>query len=61
VDPGPIIVSSELNEDPAQVCLAKHYQVVDAFATDRSDQPLGEAILPRRAWGNGLIADAQGT
>src|SRR5207247_11289056 len=34
--------------------------MVDARASDRSDQLFGEAVLPRRAWGDGLVADAHG-
>ena len=34
--------------------------MVGALATDRSDQPFGEAVLPRRARGNGLVADTHG-
>src|SRR5204863_5724641 len=34
--------------------------MVDALASDRSDQPFGEAVLPRRAWSDGLVADAHG-
>src|SRR5437667_9454611 len=34
--------------------------MVDALASDRSDQPFGEAVLPSRAWGDGLVADAHG-
>src|SRR6266576_2187036 len=34
--------------------------MVDALASDRSDQPFGEAVLPRRAWGDGLVTDAHG-
>src|SRR5258706_10411862 len=34
--------------------------MVDALASDRSDQPFGEAVLPRRAWGDGLVANAHG-
>src|SRR5207248_5440589 len=34
--------------------------MVDALAPDRSDQPFGEAVLPRRAWGGGLVTDAHG-
>src|SRR6266403_4831781 len=34
--------------------------MVDAFASDRSNQPFGEAVLPRRAWGDGLVTDADG-
>src|SRR5258708_9889004 len=35
--------------------------MVDAVASDRSDQPFGEAVLPRRAWGDGLVTDAHGS
>src|SRR5947208_16400804 len=34
--------------------------MVDVLASDRSDQPFGEALLPRRAWGGGLVTDAHG-
>src|SRR5712692_3720621 len=34
--------------------------MVDALASDRTDQPFGEAVLPRRAWGDGLVTDAHG-
>src|SRR5437870_4357313 len=34
--------------------------MVDALASDRSNQPFGEAVLPRRAWGDGLVTDAHG-
>ena len=45
----------------AQLSLAQRDDVVDALSTDRSDQPFGKAVLPRRAWGNRLVADAHGT
>ena len=35
--------------------------MVDALATDCSDQPLGKAVLPWRAERNGLITDAHGS
>src|SRR5205823_13755232 len=34
--------------------------MVDALAPHRSDQPFCEAVLPRRAWGGGLVTDAHG-
>src|SRR5213083_2204739 len=34
--------------------------MVDALASDRSDQPFGEAVLPRRAWGDGFVTNAHG-
>src|SRR5258705_7434637 len=35
--------------------------MVDALASDRSDQPFGEAVLPRRARGDGLVTNAHGS
>src|SRR6266436_3136000 len=34
--------------------------MVDALAPDRSNQPFGEAVLPRRTWSDGLVTDAHG-
>src|SRR5438034_1089101 len=34
--------------------------MIDALASDRSDQSFGEAVLPRRARGDGLVTDAHG-
>jgi hypothetical protein len=34
--------------------------VVHTLASDRSDQPFGKAILPRRGWCSRLIPDAHG-
>jgi hypothetical protein len=36
------------------VPLAQGDEVVGTLAPDRSDQPFREAVLPRRAWGNGV-------
>ena len=47
-------------EDPTKVSLAQGDDMIDALATDRSDQPLCEAVLPRRAWRNRLVTDAHG-
>ena len=35
--------------------------MVDALASDRSDQSFGEAVLPRRAWRDGFVTDAHGS
>ena len=40
--------------------LAEDNDVVQALAPDRSDQSLGNAILPRRGWCNWLVSDAHG-
>jgi hypothetical protein len=34
--------------------------MIDALAPDRSDQPFGKAILPRRGWRGRLVPDAHG-
>jgi hypothetical protein len=43
------------------VRFAQDNHMVDALASDRSYQPFGEAVLPRRAWGDGLVTDAHGS
>jgi hypothetical protein len=43
--PDVIVVGSISFERPAQVGLAEHHDVVEAFAPDRADQPLDMSIL----------------
>jgi hypothetical protein len=43
------------------VPLAQHEDMVNALASDRSDQPFGEAVLPGRARDDGLVANAHGS
>src|ERR1700733_12878138 len=40
--------------------LAQDNDLVHTLTPDRSDQPFGKAILPRRGWCNGLVPDAHG-
>ena len=40
--------------------LACRDDMVGAFATDRSDQPFGEAVLPRRTWRDRFVMDTRG-
>src|ERR1700719_1729192 len=47
-------------QNPAEVRLAQGDYMVDAFASDRSDQSFGEAVLPRRACSDRFVADAHG-
>ncbi len=42
------------------MCLAQDDDVVHTLAPDRSDQPFGKAILPRRGWCGRLVPDAHG-
>ena len=60
MSPQLIIISGILRQNPAQVRFAEDNHMVDALASDRSDQPFGEAVLPRRGWGDGLVTDAHG-
>jgi hypothetical protein len=47
-------------QDPTQMHLTQDNDVVHALTPDRSDQPLGNAVLPRRGWCGGLVPDAHG-
>jgi hypothetical protein len=40
--------------------LAQDNDVAHTLAPDRSDQPFGKAILPRRGWCGGSVPDAHG-
>jgi hypothetical protein len=42
------------------VRFAQDNYMVDALASDRSNQSFGEAVLPGRTWGDGLVTDAHG-
>src|SRR5665213_3894180 len=47
-------------QDAAQMCLTQNNEMVYAPAPDRSDQPFGKAILPRRDRCRRLVPDAHG-
>src|ERR1700674_2049646 len=57
MSPGLIVIRSVSLKDPAQVRFAEHDEVVERFATYRSDEPLNVAVLPRRAWCGRVISD----
>jgi hypothetical protein len=48
--------------DALQSCGAQHDHVVEAFATNGSDEPFDVGVLPGRAWGghHGLDVDGPG-
>src|SRR3979490_58659 len=48
------------SQDSAQMHLAQDNDVVHTFTPDRSDQPFGKAILPRRGWCGRLVPNAHG-
>ena len=43
-----IVIASVGLQDAAQMCLAQDDKVIQTLAPDRTDQPFGKAILPRR-------------
>jgi hypothetical protein len=47
--PNLVVVRGVRSEDPTQVRLAEHHHVVEAFASDRADEPLGMSVLPGRS------------
>src|ERR1700680_2750491 len=55
-----VVIASIGSQDSAQMRLAQDNDVVQALAPDRSDQPFGKAILPRRRWCGRLVPDAHG-
>src|SRR5262245_66567332 len=47
--------------ESAQVLLTQGDDMINTLASDRPNQPFHEAILPRRARRNGLVADTHGS
>ena len=58
MSPQLIIIGGILRQNPAQVHFAQDNYMVDALASDRTDQPFGEAVLSRRARGDGPVTNA---
>src|SRR3990170_2967320 len=55
-----VVIASIGSQDSAQMCLAQDDEMIHTLAPDRSDQPFGKAILPRRGWCSRLVPDAHG-
>src|ERR1700737_1621711 len=56
-----VVIGRIAFQNPAQMFLAQNNDVVQTLAPDRSDQPFGKAVLPRRGQCNWLISDTHGT
>ena len=56
---GSVVVVQVASQDPPQVTLAENDDVVQAFPTDRADDPLDVRILPERARRNENLLDPQ--
>src|SRR5882757_5674667 len=55
-----VVIASIESQDSAQMHLAQDNDVVHTFTPDRSDQPFGKAILPRRGWCGRLVPNTHG-
>src|SRR5258706_5452601 len=55
-----VVVMGVRFQNATQMRLAQDNHMIDALALDRSDQPFGKAILPRRGWRGRLVPDAHG-
>src|ERR1700694_2937113 len=55
-----VVIASIGSQDSAQMRLAQDDEMVNTLAPDRSDQPFGKAVLPRRGWCSRLVPDAHG-
>src|ERR1700730_6605042 len=55
-----VVIASIESQDSAKMHLAQDNDVVHTFTPDRSDQPFGKAILPRRGWCGRLVPNAHG-
>src|ERR1700737_2808783 len=55
-----VVIVSVGFQDPTQMRFATDNYVIETLAPDRSDQPFGKAVLPRRGWCSRLVPDAHG-
>src|SRR5271166_6787121 len=55
-----IVIASVRSQDAAQMRFAQDDQMIHALAPDRSDQPFGKSILPRRGRRYRFVPDAHG-
>src|SRR3981189_1573208 len=55
-----VVIGRIVFQNSAQMFLAQDNDVVQTLAPERSDQPFGKAILPRRSWCDRLVPNAHG-
>src|SRR4030088_2773290 len=55
-----VVIGRIVFQNSAQMCLAQNDDVIQTLAPDRSDQPFGKAILPRRTGCDMLFPNAHG-
>jgi hypothetical protein len=54
-----VVVVEVFGEDPDQVGLAEHDDVVEALSADRANDSLDERVLPKRPWRDHDLFDSQ--
>jgi hypothetical protein len=52
-----VVIGSVIFQNATQLRLVEHDQMIESFAPNRSDEPLDEAVLPRRARCGRVIPD----
>src|ERR1700676_4104505 len=55
-----VVIVRIVFQNPTQMFLVQDNDVVQTLAPDRSDQPLGKAVLQRRGRCNWLVSGARG-
>ena len=56
-----IVVDRIICQLMAKVPFAHHHDMVEALASDRSDQPFDVTVLPRRAWRDRSVSNTHGS
>jgi hypothetical protein len=56
-----VVICLVIGEQMANMPLPQRHDMIEALASDRSDQPFNMTVLPRRAWGDRPISDAHGS
>src|SRR5882757_3686431 len=55
-----VVIASIGFQDPTQMRLAPNHHMIQKLPSNRSDQPFGKSILPRRSWCGMLVPHAHG-
>src|SRR3981189_1021033 len=55
-----VLIASIGFQDPTQMRLAPNHPMIQTLPSNRSNQPFGKSLLPRRSWCGRLVPDAHG-
>jgi hypothetical protein len=56
-----VVICLVIGDQMANMPLPQRHDMIEALASDRSDQPFNMTVLTRRAWGDRPISDAHGS